>query len=160
MNQFRPSKTAVLNENRSQSMNSSSKGGGGFDPDLAAKIEALEKQQAQQRRCPHCGVASKTTRVTCENCGNYFERGAEKTIWDAPLVGAGKADASEEEAQLAALKSYLVKRTIAKTVDTFIIGSIIAMEYMSYFGLVNALSSMPQFAPLMLNTFHIGLCRF
>jgi len=139
-------------------MNSQSKGGSGFDPDLAAKIEALEKQQSLQKRCPHCGTSTTSQRLTCENCGNYFERGAEQTAWDDKQAGLTRAgNMTEEEAQLAALKSYLVKRVLAKCIDSVIVGSVICLEFMTYFGTVRAFNSMPQYAPLMLTLLCWGM---
>jgi uncharacterized RDD family membrane protein YckC/ribosomal protein S27AE len=140
-------------------MNKPGTGGSGFDPELAAKIEALEKKQAlqpQQRRCPSCGTAALTTRLTCESCGNYYDRGNAQEEWDPKklLLAKSGGGLSEEEEQLEALKSYLVRRTIAKVVDSLIVGSVVGMEYMTYFGLARALSSMPQFAPIMLNCFY------
>lgn len=132
-------------------MNYSSKGGSGFDPELAKKIEALEKQQALQRRCPSCGVVATTQRLTCQSCGGYYERAGEPTLLgDGPSKGAILTD---EEAQLVALKSYLVKRIIAKLIDSSIMISIVAVEYMTYFAVVNAFRNMPQYAPALLNCF-------
>ena len=92
-----------------------------------------------------------TQRLTCESCGNYFERGAEPTAWDAKHAGLSKmGNLTEEEEQLVALKSYLLKRFAAKSIDTVIIGSIVAMEFMTYFATVKGFSSMPQYAPLLL----------
>ena len=137
-------------------MNSQPKGGSGFDPDLAAKIEALEKQQALQKRCPHCGTSTTSQRLTCENCGNYFERGAEETVWDKQ-VGLKVGNLTEEEAQLAALKSYLIKRILAKCIDSVIVGSILCLEFMTYFATARAFNGMPQYAPLMLTILYWGM---
>src|ERR1700679_301827 len=157
MNQYRSSETRTQNAKPSLTMNSSSKGGSGFDPELAAKIAALEKQQASQRRCPSCGTVTKTQRLTCENCGNYYDRGIEQTIWDAKQSAAGKPAIETEEEQLVALKSYLVKRIIAKIIDTIIVGSFVAMEFMTYFALVRSFNGMPQFAGLMLAFLYWGM---
>ena len=151
MNQSRQNQNTVLNAKLSPTMNTPSKGGSGFDPELAAKIEALEKQQALLRRCPSCGTSATTQRLTCQSCGNYYDRGAEQTAWDLKQAGLSKVSSqTEEEEQLAALKNYLIKRVLAKSIDLVVVGSIVAMEFLSYFALVKALSGMPQFAPLVL----------
>ncbi|MBS1999774.1 MAG: RDD family protein [Cyanobacteria bacterium SZAS LIN-2] len=151
MSKFVPVASSAHNVSARPTMNSSSKGGSGFDPELAAKIEALEKQQALHKRCPSCGASSTSQRLTCESCGNYFERGAEETIWDNPAAIFKVGGQTEEEQQLAALKSYLVKRIVAKAIDSVIVGSLIFMEFVGYFGLARGFNSMPQYAPLMLN---------
>ncbi len=155
MNKYSQSENTALNAKLSSTMNSSSQGGSGFDPELKAKIEALEKQQAMQRRCPSCGESSTSQRLTCHNCGNYYDRGANQTAWDLKQAALGKAVAeTEEDEQLAALKSYLIKRTTAKLIDCVIVGSIVAMEFLTYFGLVKAFSGIPECAPLMLTVLY------
>ena len=123
-----------------------------FDPDLAAKIDALEKEQAQQRACPSCGAIAKQARLTCEMCGNYFERGYEESVWDKVdnRNPAKNGSVSDEEAQIIALKGYVARRVIAKTIDIVIVGSLITMEFISFFSLARAFGGVPQMAALML----------
>ncbi|MBU6452440.1 MAG: RDD family protein [Cyanobacteria bacterium REEB67] len=128
---------------------------GSFDPDLAAKIEALEKRQAMQRTCPSCGAVARQARLTCEMCGNYFERGVEETVWDrVENRQSGKnVGLSDEEAQVVALKSYMVKRIAAKIIDIVIVGSLITMEMLTFFSLARSFGGVPQLAAIMLGLF-------
>jgi uncharacterized RDD family membrane protein YckC len=132
---------------------------GSFDPDLAAKIEALEKREAMQRTCPSCGAVAKQARLTCEMCGNYFERGVEESVWDRVenRHSAKTAGLSDEEAQLVALKGYMVKRVAAKAIDVVIVGSLVTMELITYFSIARSFGGVPQIAGLLLALFTYGM---
>jgi hypothetical protein len=133
----------------------------GFDTDLAAKIDALEKAQAleAETKCSSCGAVAKQKRLTCEACGNYFERGVQASVfdnWDKPPTSRNSA-LTNEEAALDALKSYLVKRILAKGIDTVILGSLLATEIVTAFSVARAFSAVPAMAALTLAAITYGL---
>ncbi|MBK7841431.1 MAG: hypothetical protein IPJ49_27860 [Candidatus Obscuribacter sp.] len=56
---------------------------GEFDPLLAEKIAAIEAHERKTKLiCPHCGSVSTDVRLSCYNCGNYFDGGAAQSARD------------------------------------------------------------------------------
>jgi uncharacterized RDD family membrane protein YckC/ribosomal protein L37AE/L43A len=148
------------------SMNAASVNGA---TDLAARIAAIEKIEAESianLTCGACGAKAIERRLTCASCGQYFETGVEKNIWD-PLAKIGaltsgglgsRLDSSNvHDQEKQALRNYMFKRLLAKTIDVAIVTSALGLELVSFFGLAKAFLPIPGAAYLMLQFFHVGM---
>lgn len=137
--------------------------------DLAARIAAIEKIEAENitnLTCGACGAKAIERRLTCASCGQYFETGVEKNIWD-PLAKIGaitsggfssRLDSSNvHDQEKQALRNYMFKRLLAKTIDVAIVTSALGLELVSFFGLAKAFLPIPGAAYLMLQFFHVGM---
>ncbi len=138
--------------------------------DLAARIAAIEKTEAEKQTnltCGTCGVKAVERRLTCASCGQYFETGVEKSVWDNPLAKIGaitsgglssrldSTNVHDQEKQ--ALRVYMTKRLVAKLIDVVIVSSMLGLELVSFFALAKAFLPIPGAAYLMLQFFHIGM---
>jgi uncharacterized RDD family membrane protein YckC len=153
------------------SMNAASVIGGSVNSatDLAARIAAIEKTEAENKTnltCGACGAKAIERRLTCGSCGQYFETGVEKSGWD-PLakisaIGtsgfASKLDSSSvHDQEKQALRAYMLKRLVAKTIDVTIVASMLGLEFFSFFALAKAFLPIPGAAYLMLQFFYVGM---
>lgn len=133
---------------------------GEFDPYLAEKIAAIEAEEKKTRLiCPACGAVSMEMRLSCQDCGQYFEsspgeRGI-NNVRQAALHGTGGL--SQEDLEKLAFKSYMTRRVLAKVVDSIIVSSIIACQYLLFFAFAKAVSPYAHMAYLTLNFFYWGM---
>lgn len=133
---------------------------GEFDPHLADKIAAIEAAEKKTKLiCPACGAVSTDLRLSCENCGKYFDSSdAAQGALNVKLAAInGTGGLSLEEQEKLALKSYLTKRALAKGVDTAIVLSLIACQYLVFFAVAKAVSPYANLAYLILNFFYWGM---
>lgn len=132
---------------------------GEFDPDLARKIAQIEAEERKTKLiCPACGAVSTQMRLSCQDCGRYFDGGAEQSALDvraAALQNTGGL--SQEEQEKLALKSYLTRRVLAKCADIVVIASLLACQYLLFFSLAKAFVVIPGMAYLFLSFFFWGM---
>lgn len=137
--------------------------------DLAARIAAIEKTELENLAnltCGACGAKAIERRLTCGSCGQYFETGVEKGGWD-PLAKisaiatggfSSKLDSSSvHEQEKRALRAYMFKRLLAKTIDVTIVTSMLGLEFFSFFALAKVFLPIPGAAYLMLQFFYVGM---
>jgi uncharacterized RDD family membrane protein YckC/ribosomal protein L37AE/L43A len=132
---------------------------GEFDPLLAEKIAAIEAHERKTKLiCPHCGSVSTDVRLSCDNCGNYFDGGAAQSARDVRLAALNASGGlSREELEKLAQKNYLAKRLMAKTIDIAILSALIICEFLVYFAVARSVSGVPHLAYLTLNFFYWGM---
>lgn len=132
---------------------------GEFDPELAKKIEAIEAEERKTKLiCPACGSVSTQMRLSCQDCGTYFDGGAEKSASDvrnAALQNTGGL--SQEEQEKLAVKSYLTRRMLAKGADLVVLSCLIACQYLLFFSVARAFAVFPGAAYLLLSFFFWGM---
>ena len=130
---------------------------GEVDLDLASKIAALEAiEQKTKLICPACGAVSTELRLSCQNCGNYFDgHSGAADVRLAALSSTGGL--SREEQEKLAQKSYLTRRFLAKVIDSVILLSLVACQYLIFFAVARSLTVIPSMAFLALNFFFWGM---
>ncbi len=138
--------------------------------DLAARIAAIEKTEAENQTnltCSKCGAKATERRLACGSCGQYFETGVEKSVWDNPLAKIGALTSGGLSSRLdstnvhdqekVALRAYMAKRIAAKAVDLTIVCSMLGLEFFTFFALVKSFLPIPGAAFMMLQFFNIGM---
>lgn len=133
---------------------------GEFDPHLADKIAAIEAAEKKTKLiCPACGAVSTDLRLSCENCGKYFDNSdAAQGLLNVKMAAInGTGGLSLDEQEKLALKSYLTKRMLAKSVDVAIVASILACQYLVFFAIAKAVSPYANLSYLILNFFYWGM---
>ncbi|NJL73131.1 MAG: RDD family protein [Candidatus Competibacteraceae bacterium] len=130
---------------------------GEVDLDLASKIAALEAQEQKTKLiCPACGAVSTELRLSCQDCGNYFDgHSGAADVRLAALSSTGGL--SREEQEKLAQKSYLTRRFFAKVIDSVILLSLVTCQYLIFFAVARSLTVIPSMAFLALNFFFWGM---
>lgn len=128
-----------------------------LDPDLAKKIAMIEAEERKTKMiCPACGAVSTDMRLTCHNCGVYFDgHTGSSDVRVAALASTGGL--SLEEQEKLARRSYLSRRALAKLVDVSIVAAFIAFQYIVYFAVARSLIAFPSAAYLAFNFFFWGM---